>query len=83
VLGVDYDFIVEGDDNIIFLKDLELFEKASEFIRMLGFSQTTEHYDTTNEIEFVGLKFFLTEEGGLLTYRDPLRVFKKLSYASL
>jgi len=53
-LGTDFDFLCEGDDNIIFSNSRADIEAALNIIKSLGFSAITEHYSQLSDIEFVG-----------------------------
>lgn len=61
VLGQDYDFLVEGDDNLIFYNDPAKYDQALEHLRSLGLAASVEHFNEFSDITFVGLGFFYDE----------------------
>jgi len=54
-VGVDYFFIVEGDDNMIFVQLLKCGIDGIHELTKLGFKVTTEVYESARQAEFVGL----------------------------
>jgi len=85
-LGVDYDFLVEGDDNIIFCNDPKTFNDALAIIKSLGFIATTEIYQKLEDVEFVGMHFHTQTDANGKThhasYRAPHRALAKIGYSS-
>lgn len=80
--GIDYDFLVEGDDNIIFYNYREDYDKVLKIIHSLGFSASVEHCPTLGHVEFCGLSFFMSQTDGPLVYRSIPRCFSKFGYSN-
>lgn len=76
-LGQDYDFFVEGDDNIIMFINNAIAVKVLSTIQKLGFEQVTLIKDDLGDAELVGMKFYKNSSGTWEMYRDPARLMKK------
>jgi len=78
---VDYDFLVEGDDNIIFFNDSIAYNNAMDLIRGLGFHNVGEIVDI-NEADFVGWKMYRDSDQNINLYQDVGRIIRKLPFCN-
>lgn len=79
----DYDFLVEGDDNIIACNDDEKYHDAATYVTSLGFKCVSECPDSIESADFIGWRFHLDHTTSTITpYRDPIRFLRKFAISN-
>jgi len=78
-IGVDADYLVEGDDNAMGTTSLDNIQAVQHHLASLGFNATIHCATCVEDIGFCGLKFKWLDLGThrvLTHYRDISKFFK-------